>query len=123
MGKYFTPFRLLLKKYGLTISEFSDRFEIPVRTVENWSSGSSGLPEYQLNLFEFALKNGYQKPAYSCGSENCGRRFNLSDFNDKCCPYCGSIEFYPNTAEGRAESIRLELEYERRLVDLDADDN
>lgn len=118
MGKYFTPFRLLLKKYGLTISEFSDRFEIPVRTVENWSSGSSGLPEYQLNLFEFALEKGYQKPAYFCAAENCGRKFNLNN-SQKSCPFCGSYEVYPNTGEGRKQSIQDNIEYENTLIEWD----
>ena len=118
MGKYFTPFRLLLKKYGLTISEFSDRFEIPVRTVENWSSGSSGLPEYQLNLFEFALEKGYQKPAYFCAAENCGRKFNLNN-SQKSCPFRGSYEVYPNTDEGRKQSIQDNIEYENTLIEWD----
>ncbi len=118
MGKHLTPFRLLLNKHSLTIKEFSDLFEIPIRTVENWSSGSSGLPEYQLNLFEFALKKGYQKPAYFCGSENCGRKFNLSNPRE-CCPFCGGFEVYPNTGEGRKQSIQDNIEYANTLIEFD----
>lgn len=112
------PFRSLLDEFRLTIRDFAERFDVPVRTVENWSRGSSGLPEYQLNLFRFALLNGFHKPNFFCGEENCGRSFDLSSPNEPC-PFCGSFLIYPNTEEGRRMSISDQADYENALIEWD----
>lgn len=45
----------LLKKYKMTIKEASDRFEIPYRTIQNWSSGQRECPEYILKMMNEIL--------------------------------------------------------------------
>lgn len=35
--------------------EFSRRYNIPVRTLENWESGKSQCPEYVMSLLERAV--------------------------------------------------------------------
>ena len=49
----------VIKKSGMTQKQFSEKFCIPVRTVENWSAGSRDCPDYlrlmlirQLDLLE-----------------------------------------------------------------------
>lgn len=37
-------------------AEFSRRYNIPVRTLENWESGKSQCPEYVRQLLERAVK-------------------------------------------------------------------
>ena len=111
-------FRDLLTEHNITIRDFADRFGIPVRTVENWSRGANTISEYYLNLFRFAMANGYQKPAYFCNAENCGRTFDLA--NPKApCPYCGGYEVYPNTPEGKEQSVRDLIKYESALIERD----
>lgn len=46
----------LLKKYKLTQTEFSRRFDIPLRTVQNWVAGARVPPDYVLKLVEFRLE-------------------------------------------------------------------
>lgn len=41
-------------------AEFSRRYEIPVRTLENWESGSRECPSYVLKLLERAVKEDAQ---------------------------------------------------------------
>lgn len=36
--------------YGLTQKAMSDRFGIPLRTVENWAGGQRQPPEYVINM-------------------------------------------------------------------------
>ena len=40
------PFRDLLKAIGLTQTECSRRFEIPLRTVQHWAGGDRECPSY-----------------------------------------------------------------------------
>lgn len=40
------PFRVLLKSMGLTQSQCSTRFCIPLRTVQHWAEGSRSSPPY-----------------------------------------------------------------------------
>ncbi len=46
----------ILKKYKLTQSEFSRRFDIPLRTVQNWVAGVRVPPNYVIKLIEFRLE-------------------------------------------------------------------
>lgn len=41
---------------GMTQQEFSDRFEIPVRTIQDWERERRTPPKYVMNLLEFAVK-------------------------------------------------------------------
>lgn len=41
---------------GMTQKRFSEYFHVPLRTVENWSSGVSRCPEYLLELMLYKLE-------------------------------------------------------------------
>lgn len=40
----------LMERYGLTIKQISERFQIPYRTVQNWKLGTRECPEYVLKM-------------------------------------------------------------------------
>ena len=46
----------IAKEHGISNRELARRCGIPIRTVENWSSGSATPPEYILALIESHLK-------------------------------------------------------------------
>ena len=50
----------LRKITGLTQAGFSKRFNIPLRSVENWESGSRRPPQYVLELLEYRIM--HEKP-------------------------------------------------------------
>lgn len=41
---------------GISRAEFSRRYEIPIRTLENWDSGVRQPPEWALKLLERAVR-------------------------------------------------------------------
>lgn len=41
---------------GMTQQQFSDYFNIPKRTIENWEGGQRKCPEYLLELMEYKLE-------------------------------------------------------------------
>ena len=41
----------------MTQKEFSEYFNIPKRSVENWEGGQRECPAYLLELMEYKLKN------------------------------------------------------------------
>jgi DNA-binding transcriptional regulator YiaG len=42
---------------GISRAEFSRRYHIPARTLEDWEAGKRTPPEYVLELLEFRIKN------------------------------------------------------------------
>jgi len=46
---------------GMNIKQFSEYFEIPYRTVQNWKSGSRKCPDYVLKLILYRLENENKK--------------------------------------------------------------
>lgn len=55
-------FNEILEKSGLNQSELSRKFNIPLRTIQNWSGKHAKPPEYVLELLNFAIeaeKKGY----------------------------------------------------------------
>ena len=42
---------------GLNRAEFSRKYEIPVRSLENWESGARKCPDYVIKLLERVVKN------------------------------------------------------------------
>ena len=55
-------FEELLKASGMNIARFSEYFEIPYRTVQNWKLGLRECPEYLIKLIEYKLtKEGVLK--------------------------------------------------------------
>lgn len=47
----------LIKKSGMKMTEFSEYFNIPYRTVQDWKAGKYVPPAYLLELIEYKLKN------------------------------------------------------------------
>jgi site-specific DNA recombinase len=52
-----TCIKELRKSVGMTQKAFGDYFNIPMRTIQHWESGTRECPEYLLKLIEYKLKN------------------------------------------------------------------
>lgn len=50
-------FKELRTSTGMNIKEFSDYFNIPYRTMQNWESERRQCPEYLLDLMKYKLLN------------------------------------------------------------------
>lgn len=48
-------FKELRTMSGMTQKAFSEYFQIPKRTIENWDSGIRKCPEYLIALMEYKL--------------------------------------------------------------------
>jgi len=48
------------KKTGLSRAEFSRRYGIPLRTLENWDAGIATPPEYVLTLLDRVVEMDMQ---------------------------------------------------------------
>ena len=44
------------KMLGMTPREFSEKFEIPYRTIQEWEGERRTPPKYVMNLLEFAVR-------------------------------------------------------------------
>ncbi len=51
----------LRKLTGLTQEQFSKKYEIPKRTIENWESNVSSPPKYVLDLLKFKIEHDLSK--------------------------------------------------------------
>ena len=49
-------FKELRQKSGMNIKQFSEYFQIPYRTVQNWELETRTCPEYLLKLMEYKLE-------------------------------------------------------------------
>ena len=49
-------FKELRKASGMTQAQFSEYFNIPKRTIENWERGANKCPEYLLSLMAYKLE-------------------------------------------------------------------
>lgn len=52
----------LRKASGMTQTAFGEYFGIPMRTIQNWESGTSECPRYLSDLVEFKLKSDRKIP-------------------------------------------------------------
>ena len=50
-------FKELLEKSGMKMTQFSEYFNIPYRTVQNWKDGVRKCPDYLIDLINYKLKN------------------------------------------------------------------
>lgn len=55
MSENTTPIAELCKRYGLSQSELARRFEIPLRTVQDWHGGRRKAPDYVVKMIERLL--------------------------------------------------------------------
>lgn len=49
----------LRKLTGLNQTQFGEKYDIPMRTIQNWESGQRTPPTYVLNLLERAVKQDF----------------------------------------------------------------
>lgn len=49
-------FNEILEKSGLNQSDFSRKFNIPLRTIQNWAGNRATSPNYVLELLNFAIE-------------------------------------------------------------------
>ena len=54
-------FKELRQASGMNLKQFSDYFEIPYRTVQNWEGGQRDCPEYLMKLMQYKLDNELRK--------------------------------------------------------------
>lgn len=50
MSENTTPVAELCKRYGLSQTELAKRFEIPLRTVQDWHGGRRKAPDYVVKM-------------------------------------------------------------------------
>ena len=50
-------FKDILKMTGLKMTEFSEYFKIPYRTIQQWNAGTSNPPEYVLALLKESIEH------------------------------------------------------------------
>lgn len=50
-------FKDILKMTGLKMTEFSEYFKIPYRTIQQWNAGTSTPPEYVLSLLKESIEH------------------------------------------------------------------
>ena len=50
-------FKSLRERSGMSMKQFSEYFEIPYRTVQNWDAGINKCPDYLLKLMEYKLNH------------------------------------------------------------------
>lgn len=44
---------------GLSQKDFSDKYHIPKRSIENWETGLRKCPHYVMELLEYRVKSEY----------------------------------------------------------------
>jgi putative transcriptional regulator len=55
MSENTTPVAELCKRYGLSQTELARRFEIPLRTVQDWHAGRRKAPDYVVKMIDRLL--------------------------------------------------------------------
>ena len=55
MSENTTPIAELCRRYGLSQSELARRFEIPLRTVQDWHAGRRKAPDYVVKMIDRLL--------------------------------------------------------------------
>lgn len=56
-----TATKELRQKYGMTQNAFSEFFNIPKRTIENWDAGINKCPKYLIDLMAYKLEHETSK--------------------------------------------------------------
>ena len=49
------------KMTGLSQVKFSEKYNVPVRTLQNWEAGKNSPPLYVIELLEFKIMQEFQK--------------------------------------------------------------
>lgn len=53
--------RLLRSKTSLSAQKFGDRYGIPLRTIQNWESGTTEPPRYLVELLKRVVEDDIEK--------------------------------------------------------------
>jgi DNA-binding transcriptional regulator YiaG len=51
-----TDIKTLREKYSLSRKQFTEMFDIPYRTLQDWELGNRKCPDYLLKLIEYKLE-------------------------------------------------------------------
>lgn len=51
---------------GISRAEFSRRYNIPIRTLEDWDAGKNKPPQYVMDLLERAVREDAQTNGGKC---------------------------------------------------------
>lgn len=115
-------FREFLAAYRLSQRGASERFGIPLRSIENWCTGVRTPPPYLIPLLDTVMSFAPETPPhilpYRWFCDSCGFHFgsdvphadDRGNIPDVCCPYCGDLDTYPDTPEQAKASVdRLTL--------------
>lgn len=54
-------FKEIRQASGMNLTQFSEYFGIPYRTIQHWEQGTRQCPKYLLNLIQYKLENEKQK--------------------------------------------------------------
>lgn len=54
--------RELCREHGLTQKALAERFGIPLRTIEQWSTGKRTPPDYVVRMIQTILENDKRHP-------------------------------------------------------------
>ena len=54
-------FKEIREQSGMNLKQFSEYFNIPYRTVQNWDLGLRQCPDYVLDLISYKLNNEMKK--------------------------------------------------------------
>lgn len=54
-------FKQIREQSGMNIKQFSEYFNIPYRTVQNWDLGLRQCPDYVIELIVYKLNNEKEK--------------------------------------------------------------
>lgn len=49
------------KMTGLSQAKFSKKYNVPVRTLQNWEAGKNSPPLYVIELLEFKIMQDFSK--------------------------------------------------------------
>lgn len=60
-SEYVLDIQYIKEKYGMSLKQISDRFDIPYRSVQNWNSNQRECPRYILKMMDEILETGMQK--------------------------------------------------------------
>ena len=114
-----TPIRELCREFHLTQRALADRFGIPLRTVEDWSTGKHKCPDYVVRMIYTILENDgkadpqnpieHDKHYYKC--PHCNEDLEVSDDDiyvycmtpPNHCKFCGQALKWPTQNNGQSE--------------------
>ena len=87
-----STFKDLRQQSGMNLKQFSNYFEIPYSTIQNWEGGHRQCPEYLLKLMQYKLENENQAEWIQTSAlcnPYCSACKHYNDRQSSYCPTCG----------------------------------